>query len=90
MNHVRPGGRLFKHMLVGNGQAHTLAGNQVLHNGEKPHLPHRVFIIRRLSGGNDPHFVAVGLQGRGKAAGADGSAVIGVVKLVDDQHDLHG
>ena len=89
MDHIRPGRRLFKHMAVGNGQTHPLAGDQMLHYREKPHLPHGVLIVGGLAGGNDPHLVAVVPEGLGKAAGADGSSVIGVVKLVNDQYDLH-
>ena len=86
MHHVRPGRRLLKDVLVGDGQAHPLTGNKVLHNGKELHLPHGVLVIRGLAGGDDPDLVSVFFQGGGKAAGADGSAVIGVVKLVNDQN----
>ena len=89
VHHVRPGRRLFKDVLVGNGQPHALAGDEMLHHREKLHLPHGVFVVSGLAGGDDPHLVAAGLQGLGKAPRADGGAVVGVVKLVDDQNDLH-
>ena len=89
MHHVRPGRRLFEDVLVGNGQAHSLAGDEMLHDGEELHLPHGVFVVRGLAGGDDPDLVAVFFQGGGKAAGADGGSVVGVVELVDDQDDFH-
>ncbi len=89
VDHVRPGRRLLENMLVGNGQAHPLAGDEVLHNGEEPHLPDGVFVVRGLAGGDDPDLVPVLLQGRGEAPGADGGSVVGVVELVDDQDDFH-
>ena len=89
VHHVRPGRRLFKDVPVGYRQAHPLAGDQVLHNGEELHLPDGVFIVRGLSRGDDPDLVPVFLQGGGKAAGADGGTIVGVVELVDDQDDFH-
>ena len=89
VDHVRPGRRLLEHVPVGDGQPHPLAGEQVLHHREKAHLPHRVLVVRRLAGGDDPHLVAVVLERPGEPPGADGGAVVGVVKLVDDQNDLH-
>ena len=89
VDHVRPGRRLLEDVLVGNGQAHPLAGDEVLHNGEEPHLPDGVFVVRGLAGGDDPDLVPVFLQGRGEAPGADGGSVVGVVELVDDQDDFH-
>ena len=89
MHHVRPGRRLFKHMAVGDGQPHPLAGDEMLHHWKEPHLPHGVLVVRGLAGGDDPHLVAVVLQRLGKTPCADGGAVVRVVKLVDDQNDLH-
>ena len=89
MHHIRPGRRLLKHVLVGDGQPHALAGDEVLHHRRELHLPDRVFVVRVFSDGNDTDLVAVLLQSHGKPAGADGGAVVGVVKLVDDQYDLH-
>ena len=89
VHHVRPGRRLFKDVLVGDGQPHSLAGHQMLHDGREFHLPHRVLVVGGLADGDDPHLVAVLLQGGGKTAAADGGAVVGVVELVDDQYDLH-
>ena len=84
VDHIRPGRGLFEDVLIGNRQAHSLAGDQVLHDGEEAHLPDGVFVIRRLAGGDDPDLIAMLFQGGGKAAGADGGAVVGVVELVDD------
>ena len=89
MHHVRPGRRLFKHMAVGDGQPHPLAGDEMLHHWKEPHLPHGVLVVRGLAGSDDPHLVAVVLQRLGKTPCADGGAVVRVVKLVDDQNDLH-
>ena len=89
VDHVRPGRRLFKDVLVGDRQPHPLAGEQMLHHREELQLPDGVLVVRWLAGGDDPHLVAVVLQGLGKPPGADGGAVVGVVKLVDDQNDLH-
>ena len=83
------GRRLFKHMAVGDGQPHPLAGDEMLHHWKEPHLPHGVLVVRGLAGGDDPHLVAVVLQRLGKTPCADGGAVVRVVKLVDDQNDLH-
>ena len=89
VHHIRPGRRLFKHMPVGNSQAHALAGDQVLHNGQKAHLPDCILIGPRLPNGDDPHLVSMLLERHGKPPGADCSAVIRIVKLVNDQHDFH-
>ena len=89
MHHVRPGRRLLKDMPVGNSQAHALAGDEMLHDGHKAHLADRILIGSRLSDGNDPHLVAMLLEGHGKPPGTDGGAVVCIVKLVDDQHDFH-
>ena len=48
-----------------------------------------VLVIRVFADGDDPHFIAMFLQRQGKPPGADGSAVIGVIELIDDQNDFH-